>query len=659
MKGYGLSVFSGTKIERFGVEVLSVLKNFNPKHDVILVRLSGVNLEHTGTIEGMSGSPVFLKDDKGHERMVGAFAYGWPLAKDPIGGVQPIEYMLAIPKPRDRNPATGLQDSAATTDPTGATKQATPRMSWSLSDAVMLPGMQTPPRRWPFASRDIRRINPQLGNDDGDAMRLRPLATPLMTSGLSPALLEEFGPLLKAYGLVPLQAGGIAGAADAHAIANADTTVKPGSVLGIPLLTGDVELAAVGTATEVIGDRVVAFGHYFNNEGPIALPMGAGYINGIVANLQSSFKLGALTKVVGTLYNDQLVGVAGELGAKPAMIPIDLQIDYADGSMTQAYHFQCAMHPQLTPALAAMAVDAAINGARQLPQYHTLDYDLNLEFLNGQTLRIHNTSVNATAYDLFYEIGMPIIAAATNPFERVMPKKITGTVLVTPEAREATILSVNIPKSKYRPGETVRGYISYRPFRSGEAVMPIELTLPRDLADGKYQLMVSDWRTYLETEQQAEPFRFMAESEKDVFGVLKDLAAVRHNAVYLRLLRHPDGVAIGRTAMERLPSSRRQVMLDAGRSNTTPFLSSTINVIPTKLVMNGVSQFEITIDKDARVEVGGAKANRGENATPPASTPDAGDRKGALPPTQNQPERPTNPGSPTPGEAGCDGASSN
>src|SRR5256714_14875744 len=74
MKGYGLSVFKGTKIERFDVEVLSVLKNFNPKYDVVLVSCKGANLEHTGSIAGMSGSPIFLKDDSGKERMIGAFA---------------------------------------------------------------------------------------------------------------------------------------------------------------------------------------------------------------------------------------------------------------------------------------------------------------------------------------------------------------------------------------------------------------------------------------------------------------------------------------------------------------------------------------------------------------------------------------------------------
>ena len=41
MKGIGRTVFQGTKIEQFDVELLGVLKNFAPKQDMILARLSG------------------------------------------------------------------------------------------------------------------------------------------------------------------------------------------------------------------------------------------------------------------------------------------------------------------------------------------------------------------------------------------------------------------------------------------------------------------------------------------------------------------------------------------------------------------------------------------------------------------------------------------
>jgi hypothetical protein len=59
MKGTGRTVFQGTTIEDFQVEVLGVLKNYGPKQDMILARLSGGPLEKTGVVQGMSGSPVY------------------------------------------------------------------------------------------------------------------------------------------------------------------------------------------------------------------------------------------------------------------------------------------------------------------------------------------------------------------------------------------------------------------------------------------------------------------------------------------------------------------------------------------------------------------------------------------------------------------------
>ena len=72
MKGYGLSVFKGTKPERFGAEVVGVLKNVMPKQDIVLVRLSGADLEKHKVIAGMSGSPVYIND-----KLIGALAYAW------------------------------------------------------------------------------------------------------------------------------------------------------------------------------------------------------------------------------------------------------------------------------------------------------------------------------------------------------------------------------------------------------------------------------------------------------------------------------------------------------------------------------------------------------------------------------------------------------
>jgi hypothetical protein len=598
MTGYGLSVFKGTTIERFDVKVLSVLKNFNPKYDVILIDCKGANLEHTGAVAGMSGSPIFLKDDQGRERMIGAFAYGWPMVKDPVAGVQPIEYMLGIAESKELAGGAGKEH---------AKTEVEKKARWSIDDCRM--GLRV------GRASQATRLKTYLG---GGSPRLVPLATPLMTAGISPRVLAELAPMFEAADLVPLQ-GGIGGSAVGGGEA---AKLEPGSVLGVPLITGDVEMTAVGTCTEVLGDRVWGFGHAFNNEGSVSLPMGSGQISAVIANLNSSFKLGSLTKLRGTLTADQTVGVAGRLGASPAMVPMEISIAYPDGSNNQTYHFNAASHPKLTPLIAAAAIQAVLGGTKELPQYSTLDYDLNLDFANGQSVKINNRAVNVHAAELFFEIGTPIVAASDNPFGRVPLKRLSGTIKVTPEARDAKILSVNLPKTKYQPGDIAKVYVTYRPFRGEESVLPLEFEMPRDLPDGNYQLLVTDWDTYLEQERVSQPFRFTAESADEVFAVLKDLFSVKHNALYLRLVRQADGVAIGRTAMPKLPSSRRQVLLGAGLSNTTPFMSSNVKIVSTDVVMDGSTNFAITVAREAKVEGGNAagKAPR-HDAKPPAVAP--------------------------------------
>lgn len=614
MLGYGLSVFHGTKIERFDVEVVSVLRNFNPKYDVVLIKCKGDYLQHTGSIAGMSGSPIYLKDEEGHYRLIGAFAYGWPMTKDPVAGVQPIEYMLRLPAAKSATITAELNSTTRPSQGSGSPLHSDGHrgLSWSLSAAGLVPFWKGIPGQSRVDAASGLSAAPRLGGSD-EAPRLQPLATPLMAGGISPGLLRQVAPLFSGYGLTVLQAGDGGGSASGEPAAK----LEPGSVLAVPLLTGDADFTAIGTCTEVIGDRVFGFGHPFANEGMVALPMGSGEIHAVIANLQTSFKLGSVTQERGQLNADESVGVAGLIGQTAPTISVEFHVTYANGMPPRTYRFQSVLHPKLTPMIAGVALAAAVTGTSDLPQYNTLDYDLKLEFANGKTLSIANTAVNTNPQELLSEIGLPLMAASENPFERVLAKKISGEIRISAEARQAQILEVNVPRSRYRPGETVKAFVTYKPFREEDGILPVELELPRDLPQGSYQLIISDAQRFFQDEQQSKPFRFTADSIQDVFGVLKDVASIRENAVYLRLLRQADGVAVGRVAMPQFPSSRRQILLGAGRSNITAFVSSTVKTIPTERVMAGSAEFTITVDPRAKVEVAGPKPAK-PDATPPA-----------------------------------------
>ena len=90
--------FSGSKIEEFQVEILGVLENIGPRESIILAQLKGGPLENTGVMQGMSGSPVYIDG-----KLAGAVALGFPMSKEAIAGIRPIEEMLRVdPEPVKR-----------------------------------------------------------------------------------------------------------------------------------------------------------------------------------------------------------------------------------------------------------------------------------------------------------------------------------------------------------------------------------------------------------------------------------------------------------------------------------------------------------------------------------------------------------------------------
>src|SRR6476620_2074271 len=91
MIGVGRTVFAGTKLEDFKVEVLGIMRNvLAPKRNLILARLEGGPLAKTGVIAGMSGSPVYVDG-----KLMGAVSYSLgQFSTEPIAGITPIDEMI-------------------------------------------------------------------------------------------------------------------------------------------------------------------------------------------------------------------------------------------------------------------------------------------------------------------------------------------------------------------------------------------------------------------------------------------------------------------------------------------------------------------------------------------------------------------------------------
>jgi hypothetical protein len=92
MKGIGKTVFHGTQIETFQVDIIDIVKGEGGISHFILANLSGDKIKDSGGIsEGMSGSPVYIDD-----RLIGAVSYAWEMSEHNLCLITPIQEMLEI-----------------------------------------------------------------------------------------------------------------------------------------------------------------------------------------------------------------------------------------------------------------------------------------------------------------------------------------------------------------------------------------------------------------------------------------------------------------------------------------------------------------------------------------------------------------------------------
>jgi hypothetical protein len=562
MKGYGLSVFRGTKIERFDVEVISVLRNqVGPDHNIVLIRCGGQGLEHSGAIEGMSGSPIYLYDEHGQARMIGAFALGWENSKDPIAGVRPIEEMLRVPTTR----------SLPATQPS-----------------------QTATRRWNALPLVRQTVNPvELAGQSKPDAGLKRLGLPISMAGVSSRAYSSLAPMFAGHGFTPLQAGAVAGTE-----ADPKAKLEPGAAIGLPIVTGDIDVSALGTVTEMIGERVFAFGHEFNSEGAVDLPMGVGFVHTIIPSSTISFKIGSLLRLDGAIHNDESVAIAGELGRAPAMIPVTVRVKTPQRSQARTFHFQVTRHPKFTPMGVVTSISSAMMADSSLPSDFTVTYSMKLSFENAQEVNLSDVATSATqAKTLARDLNLPLTLALQNPFGRAYPTKIDATLEVQPEVSQDELTAVVSDKLIYRPGDAAELYVTVLPHGGGQATKHVSLNLPEELPEGDYTLTVGDADTILADETRDSPYRYEVRDLSEVFGLIREVTGRPSKQLYLRLAAHGQGVSVGRTPLQGLPASRVRVLARPGRADVMPYVPSMITALPWSAPLSGSTDIEIKVSR--------------------------------------------------------------
>ena len=525
MEAYCLTVFSGTQVEKFDFEVVSVVRNIEPRRDAILVKGKDERFIHAGVVAGCSGSPVYVDG-----RLAGALAFGWSFSKEPVYGVTPIEEMFA-----------------AGTGSSGAGREGM-QLGMDLFASVDLPRAEE--RIMSYLSR--RSQSPSC-----DGL----LPVPVAMSGVPEAAGGEFERFLGPLGLTAV--AGLPAGASAD---DGQVKLEPGACLSVPLVSGDIELTVVGTATEVVGDQVLGFGHQLLGYGAVNLPMGTGKIHTVVASTMRSFKVGSPVGTVGTLTVDEAAGVRGIIGKAPDMIPMTIDIGRYNDPQHRSYKCEVSDNRLLTPLLLRICLYGAVLQRGALPPEHTLRYKTKIDFVGAEAISYENLSAGQDAGELLTETMVPVALAMNNPFKDLRVRSIEVEVEELDETLLANIRSVELGDYRVEQGGQISVGVVVEPIRGPRKRYTFDLDVPRDLKPGQYEILITGGYGYYEFLKKAAQQRFIAEDVDSLIEALNNILRIRRDRLYCVFILPEGGIALERAQLPDIPMTRALVLADATRT---------------------------------------------------------------------------------------------
>jgi hypothetical protein len=578
MIGVGRTIFEGTEMQEFKVHILGVLKNVQaPQRTLILARLEGGPLAHTGVIAGMSGSPVYVDG-----RLVGAVSYSiGAFPKEPIAGITPIAEMID---------ATADRSTRRTAPPQGRVEL--PITPEGLAAALRA----TSARVGAFADRpaDVQAFGVPAASGAQMGALLRPIATPLVMSGMNAATSELVSSLFRDAGFTPVLAGG-SSADDAAAAAE---PLKPGDPVGVALLRGDGEMGATGTVTHVDGSRVYAFGHPFFNFGPTSFPMTRATVYTSLPSLMSSFKIATMGEVIGTVQQDRATAIAGTLGNAPATVPLTITLDSERGQR-RTFKYNAAIDQLFTPLLTYVALFNTLGsyerqfGAMTFTVKGKASFDKHADLSYEDIFTGDGTIPAASAY-----VAGPITMLLANDREPIALKGVELTITASEESKSATIERVWLDEVRPRAGRTVALKVLTRSYRGGEKISTIPIDIPANAA-GQLTVMVTDGKQLNQIEQRELRRSIQPQSVAHMIKVLNE--ARRNNRLYVRLLTGTPGAVVNGEALPSLPPSVLSVFEgDRSGGNFTPIRSAALGQWELPMDSAIVGTRVLTIDLDSR-----------------------------------------------------------
>lgn len=445
MKGEVWTVFQGTTPEPFEVEVTGIVRNaLGPGKSLILCRLTDPRVQPMGAVAGMSGSPLYIDG-----RLAGALSYQVQRFETVrYAGFTPVADLLEVRR------------IAMNADRQTTGGEATP--------------VSAPPGSDPL-------VQSRTGGGDS----FQPLSPVFTLGGIAPNVAAVFAAPLQSLGLAVSSLGG-SGSDPAAPLTKPSGTLRPGEAVAAALAIGDITLAGTGTVSQVDGTRVLAFGHPMLGLGAVDVPMASAEIVAILPSNQNSLKISNTGPVIGTVRQDRLSAIYGELGPGPAMVPVTVT------TPTRTLQFSTVRHHRLTPTIATLGLTQAVLGSNDAGLNEGFRVGSRVVFADGREITNSALFAGPQGFNAGLEGFIRRLTTwVQNPVEEVFPTKILFEVEPLDGNPTGSLDVVQVSRRSARVGERVDVTLTMRDYQGRPVRETVAVEIPAGWVGKPLDLIVA------------------------------------------------------------------------------------------------------------------------------------------------------------------------
>ena len=587
MKGKGFTVFFGTTVEEVECEVVSVEYNFIPGWHVVWMKGLSDNFKLTGVAGGMSGSPIYIDG-----RLMGAISLGYFNQREHANGfgVTPIELMVKVAQ-RGMEPNLSYEGAQLfNLDSSAAMHQYGLDAGQSLlRDGQVAQAPRAFDEMWRESIADMP-----------SQVRSAQLSIPVALPTLNSEVIRFIKPVFDKLNFTPVQAGGGGGGPVK------ESPVEEGQMIGTEFVRGDVSFFGYGTITYVEGNELLAYGHSASAEGNVNIPLSGGYVHFILPSRSRSSKIASPTQPIGTLVQDRDPAIAGIIGKHPSYIPVNVNVQTADGKQHQR-SYEVIRHRSFSPIYTGMGAWMLMDTL----EFYLGDYTLNM----GATITLKEhpdlekrelvyknifSSRGSPGFGIMQTLMMPMLQLSLNQYTSVPVENVTIDVSIEDKRRTARIQSLQMDKLRYRPGDTVEVEITLQPYFENPIVQTGTITIPKDVPDGLVTLLATNASFHESWQRNRAPLNFRHRNINQLVELLQ--RGENNSEIIMEIFVPEPGLTVQGKEFAHLPPSVMSVMNTAkqiGNSGYTVGTTLHIDKMSTDYVIYGSGMIRFVVDRNA------------------------------------------------------------